>query len=187
MNPGVTTHMKAKLTMTTETGNIVLIGMPGVGKSTVGVLLAKATSRRFVDTDVVIQSRQRRRLQDLIDSAGLEMFRAVEEQCVCSLDVQDAVIATGGSVVYSDAAMRRLGEIGTIIHLDLDLPALEQRLNLDSRGVVMRPCQALEDLYAERDPLYRRYARASVNCEGLTHEGVVAAVLNTLEDPGDRS
>ncbi|NOZ22299.1 MAG: shikimate kinase [Planctomycetes bacterium] len=152
--------------------------MPGVGKSTVGVLLAKVTSRDFVDTDVVIQSREGRRLQDIIDTEGTAAFRKIEEQALLSLDLRRHVIATGGSVVYSERAMKHLGASGAIVHLDLPFDALERRItDLDSRGVVMEPGQTLRDLFDERQPLYRRYADATIDCTGLTHEQTVAAVV----------
>jgi shikimate kinase len=161
--------------------NIVLIGMPGVGKSTVGVLLAKALSRSFLDTDVLIQAREGRRLQDIIDSDGIDAFCRLEEKHVLGIECRGHVIATGGSVVYSEPAMKHLRAGGFIVHLDLPLGELKARLrNLDSRGVVMAPGQSIAELYEERLPLYRRYADATVQCAGLTHEEVVAAVVEAL-------
>jgi len=162
--------------------NLILIGMPGVGKSTVGVLLAKAASREFIDTDVWIQSRESRRLQDIIDTMGMEAFCALEERSILALAIHNAVIATGGSVVYSEAAMRHLKAGGVAIHLDLDLPSLEKRLtNLDSRGVVRAPSQSLAGLFAERQPLYRRHADLTVDCAGKTHEEVVESILRIVD------
>lgn len=161
--------------------NIVLIGMPGVGKSTVGVLLAKVTSRSFLDTDVLIQSRERRRLQNILDAEGTSAFRAMEERHILSLDCHGHVIATGGSVVYSDRAMAHLKAAGIVVHLALPLPLLVRRLtDLDSRGVVMGPRQTLRDLYEERRPLYEKYADVTVQCEGRTHEQVVDAVARAV-------
>lgn len=158
--------------------NIVLIGMPGVGKSTVGVLLAKAISRDFIDTDVHIQSREGRRLQDIINTDGLDAFRTLEEKHLLSLDCSGHVIATGGSVVYSDAAMRHLKATGVAVYLGLPLATIEERItNLDSRGVVMAPGQTFATLYEERRPLYERYADVTVDCEGLNHEEVVARLV----------
>ena len=157
--------------------NLVLIGMPGVGKSTVGVLLAKATSRAFLDTDVYIQAKEGRSLQQIIDQEGRGNFCRTEEQHVLSLNCRSTVIATGGSVVYYAQAMRHLSSSGIIIHLDLNLSALESRLtNLDSRGVVMAPGQTLSQLFAERQPLYQKYSNLTVNCAGRTHEQVVAEI-----------
>ena len=161
--------------------NIVLIGMPGVGKSTVGVLLAKALGRYFLDTDVFIQVIQDRSLQEMIDSEGLAGFCRIEEDYVLCIDLTNAVIATGGSVVYSPAAMARLQASGIIIHLDLDLPALEKRLtDLSSRGVVMGPGQTLPQLFAEREPLYRKYADLTIDCAGCTHEEIVGMMVRRL-------
>ena len=161
--------------------NIVLIGMPGVGKSTVGVLLAKALSRDFVDTDVLIQSREGRRLQDLLDDEGASAFCAMEERHILALRSRGAVIATGGSVVYRDRAMRHLRGDGVVVHLDLALPAVEARLvDIDSRGVVMPAGRTVASLYEERMPLYRRYADVTIDCAGCSHEQVVAAIIAAL-------
>ncbi len=161
--------------------NVVLIGMPGVGKSTVGVLLAKALSREFLDTDVCLQGCERRRLQEIIDADGLSAFRAIEERHVLALDCRRHVIATGGSVVYSDAAIRHLSRNGVVVYLDLPIQDLKRRLrNLPTRGVVIEPGQSLESLHAERVPLYRRHADVTVDCAGLTHEGVVAAIVKAI-------
>ena len=161
--------------------NLVLIGMPGVGKSTVGVLLAKATSRDFLDTDVYIQAKEGRNLQEIIDREGTEVFCRLEERHVLSLICQSCVIATGGSVVYHAAAMQHLASSGIIIHLDLDLPALENRLtNLNSRGVVMAPGQTFSQLFAERQPLYQKYARYTIPCANQTHEEIVGQITRRL-------
>lgn len=161
--------------------NVVLIGMPGAGKSTVGVLLAKVLSRQFLDTDVYIQAREGRRLQDIIDTDGMEAFCRLEERYMVGLERTRHVIATGGSVVYGDAAMTHLRLGGVIVHLDLSLEALRRRLtDLDTRGVVMAPGETLEQLFEERQPLYRHYADLTVNCEGLTHEQVVSHIVRLL-------
>jgi shikimate kinase len=162
--------------------NIVLIGMPAVGKSTIGVLLAKATSRDFIDTDVFIQAREGLSLQEIIDREGLEEFCRIEARHVLSLACRRKVMATGGSVVYSSAAMKHLGACGAIVHLTLDLPAIKKRLtNLDSRGVVMAPGKTLELLYKERMPLYRQYADFTVNCRGKTHEEIVGEIIRAVK------
>jgi shikimate kinase len=161
--------------------NLVLIGMPGVGKSTVGVLLAKATSRDFLDTDVLIQAKECRSLQEIIDGEGVEAFCRLEERHVLSLACRSCVIATGGSVVYRDASMRHLGAFGIIIHLDLNLSALGKRLtNLNSRGVVLAPGQTLFQLFTERQPLYRRYAQHTIPCDHRTHEEIVHDIVRRL-------
>jgi shikimate kinase len=165
----------------TGNANIVLVGMPGVGKSTIGVLLAKVMGRPFVDTDVCIQVNEGRRLQDIIDRDGLDVFRSIEERHVLDMYCQRHVIATGGSVVYSERAMRHLKANGVVVYLDLPLTRLRARLsNLPARGVVMSPGQSLEGLYLERAPLYHHYADVVVECEGASHEGVVERVIKGL-------
>jgi len=161
--------------------NLVLIGMPGVGKSTVGVLLAKALSRGFVDTDVLIQAREGRRLQHIIDTEGLDAFRAIEERHVLALACRAHVVATGGSVVYSDAAMGHLKAGGVAVYLELPLPLLEARVSdWVRRGVVMASTQTLAGLFEERKPLYERYADATVHCTGLNHEETVARIMEAV-------
>ncbi|MCF7848097.1 MAG: shikimate kinase [Kiritimatiellales bacterium] len=160
--------------------NIVLIGMPGSGKSTIGVLLAKATGREFVDTDLIIQAREGRSLQTIIEADGLEAFCALEECYILTLQCQDSVVATGGSAVYSDAAMAHLKRHGVIVHLDVPLKILRGRLrNLSGRGVVKPPDVSLAALFERRQPLYQKWADITICCEDLTHEGVVAAILET--------
>ena len=167
---------------TSSVGNIILIGMPGAGKSTVGVLLAKMHSLGFIDTDLVVQAGEGRRLQTLIDEGGVDAFRALEERYVCALEARRCVVATGGSVVYSRKAMDHLRRRGVVVFLDLDLANLAKRLtNLPSRGVVRFPGQSLEDLYHERRPLYLGYADAVVDCAGRSHEDVARAVVAAAE------
>lgn len=162
--------------------NFVLIGMPGVGKSTIGVLLAKAVCRELIDTDLLIQSKEHRALQDIIDREGVAAFLKLEERYVIGLSKRKAVIATGGSIVYSDAAMKHLGRSGLICHLFLPLGLLEERLsNFHERGIVRRPDQRLADLYHERIQLYRSYAGLEIDCTGLGHEGVLSSLLARIE------
>jgi len=161
--------------------NIVLIGMPGVGKSTVGVLLAKALGRYFLDTDVFIQAAQGRSLQEIIDTDGLAAFCKIEEDYATRIDLTNAVIATGGSVVYSERAMRSLAEHGVIVHLDLPVDRIEQRLaNLPTRGVVMEKGQTVRSLYAQREPLYRKYAQITIDCADKNHEQIVAEIVEMI-------
>jgi len=165
------------LAMDARDKNIVLIGMPGVGKSTVGVLLAKALGRYFLDTDVLIQAIQGRSLQEIIDSDGLAAFLKIEEDYILCADLTNAVIATGGSVVYSEKAMHHLSAHGVIVHLDLPVDKIEQRIrNLPTRGVVMEKGQTIRSLYAQRQPLYRQYAQITIDCTGKTHEQIVAEI-----------
>ncbi len=165
--------------------NLVLIGMPGAGKSTLGVLLAKATARDFVDTDVVLQARAGRTLQDILDRDGAAAFRRSEEGALLSLRCRRTVIATGGSAVYSDAAMRHVRTNGVTIYLELPLAALQRRLdNLPTRGVVGLDRGGLAALLAERDPLYRRHADLVVPTDGLGHEAAVERIVAALSDRG---
>jgi shikimate kinase len=162
--------------------NIILIGMPGVGKSTVGVLLAKALSRDFLDTDVYIQAKEGRTLQEIIDQEGLLAFCQIEEHHVRSLKFRSSVIATGGSVVYYPAAMAHLQSSGIVIHLELTLAPLKKRLtNLPTRGVVMAPGQSFDHLFHDRLPLYRKYSHLTIDCAGRTHEKIVAEIIRRLK------
>jgi shikimate kinase len=151
--------------------NIILIGMPGVGKSTCGVLVAKRTQRRFTDTDLLIQAADGRALQEIIDADGLDAFCRIEQDCLLCLDCRRYVIATGGSAIYSQAAMAHLKRMGMLVHMRLPLEALVQRVtDLRTRGLVMPKGQTLTDLYHQRMPLYERWADVAVDCQGLTLE-----------------
>lgn len=164
-----------------ETENIILIGMPGVGKSTVGVLLAKTMNKGFVDTDVYIQSREKRRLQEILDAEGLRAFLELEERSVLDLEVSNCIVATGGSVVYSDPAMQHLKRRGPVIHMWLPIDTLERRItDLGTRGVVMVQGQTLRQLYISRAPLYEMYADIRVDCTDLSHEQAVSAIVSAL-------
>lgn len=139
--------------------NIVLIGMPGCGKSTVGVLLAKALQMDFVDTDIVLQQQQGKKLQEIIDQVGNDAFLKMEEDCVCGLECDQTIVATGGSVVYGKEAMRRLHENGLVVYIRLPYEEIERRLsNLATRGVTLKKGQTLRNLYDERIPLYEAEA-----------------------------
>ncbi len=162
--------------------NLVLIGMPGSGKSTIGVLLAKKTSRDFVDTDVVIQSHEHRSLQDIVDNDGYMVLRDIEEKWVTQLAVEHTVISTGGSVVYSEKSMAHLAGDGVIIFLDVTLDTLKQRItDYDQRGIARRPDQSFEELFEERSVLYRRYADITIASDGINQDEVCAAILNALD------
>jgi len=167
--------------------NIVLIGMPGVGKSTAGVLLAKRLGFAFIDADILIQLREKRSLQAIIQAHGPEEFCRIEESYILSLAVDSHIIAPGGSVVYRPKAMAHLKATGVVIHLDIAVERLKRRLgDVDARGVVIRPGQSIESLYAERRPLYLHYADATVDTDGLTPDqvvGRVAAALDRLTPP----
>ena len=162
-------------------GAVVLIGMPGAGKSTVGVLLAKHLGLAFVDTDILIQERAGRRLQQILDEAGYRELRRLEEEAILELDAGGAVIATGGSAVYSARAMRRLRELGTIVYLEAGCDLLAARIDdYERRGIANPGGQRFEEIYQERTPLYERCADAVVAVDGLTHEEVARAVMTAI-------
>ncbi|MHC4105883.1 MAG: shikimate kinase [Planctomycetota bacterium] len=164
--------------MTQTHSNLVLIGMPGAGKSTVGVILAKQTSRDFVDTDVLIQVSQERTLQDIIDANGYAALRKIEEEILLGLSVRDHVIATGGSAAYSDQAMTHLRSEGVVIFLDVDLTTLESRVSdFSTRGLAKRPEQSFAELFDERLSLYNKYADVKIKCAELTQEDVCAKII----------
>ena len=162
--------------------NIVLIGMPGCGKSTVGVLLAKSLLMHFVDTDLTIQSIYKKSLSAIIEEEGLDAFKRIENDVLAATDEENAVIATGGSAVYGDEAMEHLGRDGTIVHLDVSLSTIKSRLSdIKSRGVAIADGLTIDDLYAERAPLYKKYSNVTVNCDGKTAEECVDAIVDALK------
>ena len=147
--------------------NIILIGMPTSGKSTVGVILAKLLGMDFVDTDLIIQKREKRKLSQIIEQDGLEGFLAIENKVCCDVDLQNTVIATGGSVVYGEEGMEHLKSIGRIIYLEIDYETLQTRLHhVKQRGVVLKPGQTIKELYDERVTLYKKYADIVLSEEG---------------------
>ena len=162
--------------------NIILIGMAGVGKSTVGVLLAKASSRGFVDTDVAIQMGEHRPLQEILDQLGPEAFCRLEESYILGLSVRQHVIATSGSVVYSDQGMEHLRRSGRVVYLRLGLDEIARRIdNITTRGLVRRRGMSLAQLYEERLPLYEKWADITIDTQGLTQDRVASAVLAKFE------
>ena len=161
--------------------NIILIGMSGAGKSTLGVLLAKALGKHFVDTDILIQQSTGKLLQQLIDEEGNEAFLRMEEETVSALCLRDCVIATGGSVVYSEKAMAALKQNGTAVYLAVDYAELAGRLsNITTRGIVFKGKNDLRSVYLERLPLYEKYADIRVECTRTDIEAAVQAVLSKL-------
>jgi len=161
--------------------NIVLIGMPGVGKSTLGVVLAKELGFQFVDADLLIQERENRLLKEIIAEDGVEGFLKIENDVNASIRAEKTVIATGGSVIYGSDAMEHLKEIGTVVYLKLDYDTLDSRLgNLKGRGVVLKDGQTLQDLYNERIPLYEKYADVIVDEGGLDLEQTLTQVLKQI-------
>ena len=162
--------------------NLILIGMPGCGKSTVGVVLAKALGMDFIDSDLVIQKKTGKRLSDIIDECGDEGFREVENRINAELEAEDSIIATGGSVIYGEEAMRHLKSIGTVIYLKLSYRAVQTRLgDLHARGVTIRPGWSLRDLYNERCPMYEKWADVTVDCNRMKLREVVAYIRAQVE------
>lgn len=162
--------------------NIVLIGMPGAGKSTVGVLLAKTLGYAFLDTDLVIQEREGRLLQTLVDELGVEGFLEAEADALCSVACERTVIAPGGSAVCRARSMEHLKSLGRVVYLHLPLEELERRLhNISTRGIAMAPGQTLADIFSTRAPLYRQYADLTVNVGDQSLEETVEQVLKALE------
>ena len=167
--------------MTENKSNIVLIGMPGSGKSTVGVILAKMTSRNFIDTDVLIQCREGRCLQNIVNTEGHMALRKVEEEVLLSVNCCNYVIATGGSAAYSHAAMSHLKMNGTVIFLHTTMDTLNARIrNYATRGLAKRPDQSFADLFHERLTLYRRYADITIENDTLTQEDVCGKIIQEL-------
>ncbi len=162
--------------------NIVLIGMPAAGKSTVGVLLAKKLAMEFVDTDILIQQRRRSGLQEIVDTLGYRALRKIEEDVILSLDAGNAVIATGGSAAYSEKAMMHLRENGTIIYLRADRATLLRRIdNYDKRGIAAPPDQTFDSLFLERTKLYERYCEITIDSGSGTHDEVVSRIVRETD------
>lgn len=157
--------------------NLILIGMPGAGKSTVGVILAKRLGYHFIDTDLVIQAQEACRLQDIIDKKGLQHFRRIEEQVLLGLHTKRCIIATGGSVIYSQTGIEAIGQTGPLIYLKVSLEGLQHRIaDMGKRGLVMAAGQSFSDLYCERAPLYEKHANLTIDCHGLNAEQVAAQI-----------
>ena len=161
--------------------NIVLIGMPASGKSTVGVILAKVLGMNFVDTDLVIQNREDALLYEIIESKGVEGFLKCEEEAVLSLDTDNSIIATGGSVVYSKKGMKHLSENGKVVYLKVGKDELFSRLkNINERGVVLRDGESLEEMYDERSVLYEKYAVVEIEEVNSSIEDTVVKICDSL-------
>jgi shikimate kinase len=167
--------------MSSTRRGVTLIGMPGAGKSTIGVLLSKRLVLDFLDTDLLIQLRAGRTLQQIVDQEGHLRLRALEEQVLLDCDPRGRVIATGGSAVYSPAAMRHLGLGSELVFLDVGLEELRRRIDdYDTRGIARRPGQGLVELFNERCELYRRHADIRIDCNGLDSRGVVERLVQAL-------
>ena len=163
--------------------NIILIGMPGVGKSTIGVVLAKVLGYQFVDADLLIQEAEGKLLSELIEENGTDGFIEIENRVNSQIQTHRSVIATGGSVVYGKEAMEHLKSIGTVVYLKQNLRVLQRRLrNLKGRGVVLKEGQTLVDLYKERTVLYEKYADITVDQYKQSIEQTLKAVRKALEE-----
>lgn len=161
--------------------NIVLIGMPGVGKSTVGVILAKMIGYQFTDADLLIQKQEGKLLHEIIAEKGTDGFIEIEERVNASIEASHTIIATGGSVVYGKKAMEHLSRIGTVVYLKVPYDTLEKRLeDINGRGVVLKEGQTLRTLYDERTPLYEKYADIEISEDGLNVEQTVEKLLERL-------
>jgi shikimate kinase len=166
-----------------EKNNIVLVGMPGVGKSTVGVILAKVLGYQFLDADLVIQQQEGKLLKEIIAEVGTEGFIEVENRVNAGITCSKTIIATGGSVVYGKEAMEHLKEIGIVVYLKVPYETIEKRLSdIKGRGVVLKHGQTLYDLYMERTPLYEKYADVSVNEDGLGVEQTVELLIEKMQN-----
>ena len=161
--------------------NIVLIGMPGVGKSTVGVILAKMIGYQFTDADLLIQKQEGKLLHEIIAEKGTDGFIEIEERVNASIEASHTIIATGGSVVYGKKAMEHLSHIGTVVYLKVPYDILEKRLeDIKGRGVVLKEGQTLRTLYDERTPLYEKYADIEISEDGLNVEQTVEKLIERL-------
>lgn len=165
-----------------ENDNIILIGMPASGKSTVGVILAKIIGYQFMDSDLVIQEQEGRKLHEIITEDGIDGFLTLEEQINAKIEAEHTVIATGGSVIYGKLAMEHFKKMGKIVYLQVEYEELMNRLhNIRQRGVVVRPGQTMEDLYQERSALYSQYADIVIQEKNGTPEQVIAEIISEMK------
>lgn len=162
--------------------NIILIGMPGCGKSTAGVLAAKAMCMQFIDTDLLLQHAGHAKLQEIINKNGLDYFKELEEKVLSALDCENSVISTGGSAIYYENAMAHLRAIGKVVYLRLTYEQMCGRIrNLETRGIAMKAGMTLRDMYEERRPLYEKYADYIIDCGSGTVEETVARICSCVE------
>ncbi len=161
--------------------NIILIGMPASGKSTIGVVIAKRMGYQFIDTDLLIQEREGKLLRQIIEEEGAEGFLAIEDRVNREVKAEKTVISPGGSVVYCEKAMKHYQEIGTVVYLQVPFATIDERINSAAgRGVVLREGQTLKDLYEERVPLFENYADIVVKTEGQSLDESIEAVIESV-------
>lgn len=157
--------------------NIILIGMPGAGKSSIGVVLAKVLGYKFIDSDLVIQDKTQKLLKDIIESEGIDRFIEIENNINSQIFTNRSIIATGGSVIYGREAMEHFSKIGTIVYLKLSLDTIKERLgDIEKRGVVIKKDQTLENLYNERCPIYEKYSHLTIDAENKQIREVVSEI-----------
>lgn len=165
--------------------NLILIGMPGAGKSTLGVILAKTLGMNFVDVDIRIQETEGTLLQNIINEKGNDYFKMLEEKVLCEISAENTVISTGGSAIYYPKAMQYLKENGIVVYIDVELDEIERRLdNISTRGITLEKGQTIKDLYDIRVPLYEKYADMTLKSEGMTVEESVSALVKALKVSG---
>ena len=161
--------------------NIVLIGMPGAGKSTLGVLLAKVLNYDFLDADIVIQKKVGKKLYQIIDEVGIDEFLKIENEVIAGLHVKNTVIATGGSAIYGKEAMENMKNNGVVVYIKLSCDEIKNRVkNITTRGIAMKDGKTLDDIYAERVPIYESYADITISCDNTTIEEAVAMLSDKL-------
>ena len=164
--------------------NLILIGMPGCGKSTCGVLAAKALCKSFIDTDLLIQQREGCSLQKILNTRGSEYFSQVESSVLQNLEAENSIVSTGGSAIYYEDAMMHLKENGTVIYLRISIDVMLSRIrNITTRGILLHDSETIQDMYAAREPLYRKYADIIIDCDELTEEEAVATVCSSVKNP----
>ena len=173
--------MSPKFTGIQMNNNITLIGMPGAGKSTTGIILAKNCGLGFIDTDVLIQINQQRTLQQILDESSYRELRNIEEKEILKLNIENHVIATGGSAVYSEKAMNHLLSISTVVFIEVTIEQVQRRiLNFSTRGIAKAKDQSLEELFLERQRLYKRYAQITVDGNTVPQEGLAIEIAAKL-------
>ncbi len=161
--------------------NITLIGMPGAGKSTIGIILAKYLTYGFIDTDVLIQINQQKSLQEIMDESDYLNLRRIEEQEILKINIQNHIISTGGSAVYSQKAMQHLAEISKIVFLQVDFQEIRRRIhNFETRGIAKGKDQTFQELFEERQILYKKYSALTIDCKALDQEQVAEVITSMV-------